>query len=31
MMAEYEGMGPRDDEYTEYHSIPFMEKNVENI
>lgn len=30
-MAEYEGMGPKDDDYTDYHSIPFIEKNVEHI
>jgi len=30
-MTEYEGQGSKDDDYTDYLSIPFIEKNVESI
>ena len=31
MMTEFEGMGSKNDDYSDYHSIPFIEKNVEHI
>lgn len=31
MMAEYEGSGSKDDQYTDYQMVPFIEKNVESI
>jgi hypothetical protein len=31
MMAEYEGNGSKEDDYTGYQCIPFIEKNLENI
>ncbi len=30
-MEQYEALGSKDDDYTDYQTIPFVERNVENV